>query len=70
MAIRRFFVEYNCAFVADYMTLKGALDYVSRKKLVNDADNMVRIVDKNGDEYHTITGKKINYSPEVAHDTD
>ena len=59
MAIRRFFVEYNCAFVADYMTLKGALDYVSRKKLVNDADNCVRIVDREGNEYNTITGKML-----------
>lgn len=59
MPIRKFFVEYNCAFVADYMTLRRALDYVKRKHLVNDEDNIVRIVDREGNEYNTITGKKI-----------
>ena len=59
MALRKFFVEYNCSFVADYMTLRRALDYVKRKHLVNDEDNIVRIVDREGNEYNTITGKKI-----------
>jgi len=54
-----FFVEYNCKFVAMYKSVKACLNFISRKGYVNDLDNTVRIFDKEGNEYNTITGKQI-----------
>lgn len=54
-----FFVEYNCKFVAMYKSVKACLNFISRKDYVNDLDNTVRIFDKEGNEYNTITGKQI-----------
>ena len=54
-----FFVEYNCKFVAMYKSLKACINFISRKGYVNDLDNTVRIFDKDGNEYHSITGKQL-----------
>lgn len=54
-----FFVEYNAKFVAMYKSVKACLNFISRKDYVNDLDNTVRIFDKEGNEYNTITGKQI-----------
>ena len=59
--MRNFFVEYNGKFVADYMYLSGALKFVKRKGYVNDYDNMVRIFDREGNEYDPTNGKLIEY---------
>ena len=56
-----FFVEYNCKFMAMYKSVKACLNFISRKEYVNDLDNTVRIFDKDGNEYHPITGKQIKY---------
>jgi hypothetical protein len=54
-----FFVEYNSKFMAMYKSVKACLNLISRKGYVNDLDNTVRIFDKEGNEYNTITGKQI-----------
>ena len=57
---KRFFVEYNCEFIASYKSVRACLNFISRKGLKDDYYNMLRIFDNNGDMYHTITGNKIN----------
>jgi len=54
-----YFVEYNGKYVASYNTIRGAIGYVNRKNLRDDADNTLRIVDSNGDMYNTISGNKL-----------
>lgn len=56
-----FFVEYNAKFVAMYKSVRACLNFILRKGWVNNFDNMLRIFDKNGNEYHPITGKQIKY---------
>ena len=57
----RFFVEYNCKFIASYKSVKACLNYINRKGLQDDFDNALRIVDNNGDMYNTISGNKLDY---------
>ena len=54
-----YFVEHNGKFVGMRKTIKGALNFVNRTGFVNDADNTVRIFDKDGNTYNTITGQEI-----------
>jgi hypothetical protein len=56
---KAFFVEYNAKFVAMYRSVKACLNFISRKGYVNDLDNLVRIFDNDGNEYHTINGNLI-----------
>lgn len=56
----RFWVEYNCEFIASYKSVRACLNFISRKGLKDGYYNMLRIFDNNGDMYHTITGNKIN----------
>jgi len=56
-----YFVEYNCKFVAMYKSVKACLNFISRKGYTNDLDNMVRIFDKSGNEYDTISGNLKKY---------
>ena len=54
-----FYVEYNGNFVANYKSVKACLNFIERKKLQDDFDNTLRIVDNNGNMYNTINGNKI-----------
>lgn len=54
-----YFVGYNCAYIAMYRTLKGALNFIARKGLQDDLDNMLGIVDSDGEMYNPITGYTI-----------
>lgn len=56
---KAFFVEYNAKFVAMYKSMKACLNFISRKGYVNDLDNLVRIFDKDGNEYNPINGNPI-----------
>ena len=56
-----YFVEYNCKFVAMYKSVKACLNFISRKGYTNDIDNTVRIFDKSGNEYDTISGNLKKY---------
>lgn len=55
----KYFVEYNAQYMAMYKSVKACLNLINRKGWKNDEDNMLRIVDENGDEYDTITGSFI-----------
>ena len=56
-----YFVEYNCKFVAMYKSVMACLNFISRKGYTNDTDNTVRIFDKSGNEYDTISGNLKKY---------
>ena len=54
----KYYVEYNCQYMAIYKSVKACLNLINRKGWKNDENNMLRIVDENGDEYDTIKGIK------------
>ena len=54
-----YFVEYNAKFMAMYHSVKWALKFIKRKGYRDDANNMLRLFDKVGNEYDPITGKEI-----------
>lgn len=51
-----YFVDYNAKFVAMYKSVRACLKYIERKGLRNDYDNVLRIFDKNGNEYNPTNG--------------
>lgn len=55
----RFWVEYNCKFIASYKSVKACLNFINRKGLQDDYHNTLSIVDNNGDMYNTINGNKL-----------
>ena len=55
----KYFVEYNAQYMAMYKSVKACLNLINRKGWKNDENNMLRIVDENGDEYDTVTGSFI-----------
>lgn len=57
----RFWVEYNCKFIASYKSVKACLNFINRKGLQDNFFNALTIVDNNGNMYNTISGNKINY---------
>lgn len=61
MKATHFWVEYNGAFIACYKSVRACLNFIARKDLRNDDDNIVRIMDNNGDCYDVISGNKIDY---------
>ena len=54
-----YFVDYNAKFVAMYKSVRACLNYIERKGLRNDSDNVLMIFDKNGNEYNTVNGTEI-----------
>lgn len=40
---KKWFVEYNGKFIAEYRTKRGALNFVERKGLNDDRDNLLRL---------------------------
>lgn len=57
MSKKVFFVEYNGKYLASYKTLKGCLSFIDAKKLRNDFDNDLLIVDNEGNIYNPINGQ-------------
>lgn len=57
----KYFVDYNCKFIAMYKRIHNAMNFIKNKGLVNDYDNILRLLDENGNEYDPITGCKIEY---------
>ena len=55
----RFFVDYNCKFIAMYKSVRACLNFINRKGLVDDYENCLRIVDNNGDMYNILNGDRI-----------
>lgn len=54
-----YFVEYNAKFVAMYKSVRACLNYIERKGLRNDSDNVLMIFDKDGNEYNPVNGTEI-----------
>lgn len=48
----KYFVEYNAKYIAGYKTLKAAQNFIARKGLKNDDDNVLTIWDNKGNEYN------------------
>ena len=49
--IMTYFVEYNAKYIASYKSLKAAQNFIARKGLKNDEDNVLTIWDNEGNEY-------------------
>ena len=60
---KTYWVYLNGEYIAEYKTLKGCLDFISRKKLEDDLDNDLGIVDNEGNDYHPYTGRMYKYNP-------
>lgn len=54
-----YFVEYNAKFIAQYKSIRACLNFIERKKLQDDADNILRIWDKEGNQYNWVNGKRL-----------
>lgn len=54
-----YFVEYNCLYIAMYKSIRACLNFIDRKKLQDDADNILRIWDSDGNLYNPINGRKL-----------
>lgn len=49
-----YFVEYNAKYIAMYKSLKSAQNFIDRKGLKNDESNVLRIWDREGNEYEVM----------------
>lgn len=56
-----FFVYYNGVYLATYKRLQSCINFIERKRLGNDCNDILRIVDSNGEEYNCYTGIKKYY---------
>lgn len=63
MGRKTYWVYLNGEYIAEYRTLRGCLDFISRKKLEDDLDNDLGIVDSDGNDYHPYTGRMYKYNP-------
>lgn len=63
--VRFYFVEYNAVYIARYKTIKSCLNFIKRKNLKNDCNNVLRIWDNDGALYDTTNGQPIDVSDEV-----
>ena len=57
--MKRFYVEYNCKFIAMYKSVRACLNFINRKNLYSDDLNLCRIFDNEGNEYDIYTGQNI-----------
>lgn len=48
----KFFVEYNGKYVAEYKSVKSCLNYIEKKNLKDDENNLLVIICDNGDMYN------------------
>ena len=57
----KYYVEYNAKFIGIYKTLRGALGFIKRKGLFDDEDNLLCLMDSNGELYDPMTGEKLTH---------
>lgn len=55
----KYYVEYNAKFIAVYMSLKRALNYIKRKWLRDDENNMLCVLDSKGNMYNPYNGQEL-----------
>lgn len=58
-----YFVEYNGKCLKATKRITPALAFINRKGLQDDADNVLRLVDSQGEMYNPITGSPIEFHP-------
>lgn len=46
-----YFVDYNGKFIAVYKSLRACRNFINRKGLRDDLDNVLRVVDEKGNMY-------------------
>ena len=61
----KYFVSYNAKFMAEYKSVKACLNFINRKGWKNDENNMLYIVDEDGEEYDSVTGETIQEEVDV-----
>lgn len=54
-----FYVEYNACYIAMYKSIKACLNFIKRRRLRDDEDNLLRIWDNTGAIYDPVNGKDI-----------
>lgn len=59
MKPRAYFVYYNGKYIAEYKSVRACLNFINRKGLQDDYNNVLRIVNTDGDMYHTVLGTPI-----------
>ena len=55
-----FYVSYNCKFIAMRKSLSAAMNVIAKKGLKNDQNNLLYIIDADGETYDPVTGEKKN----------
>lgn len=54
-----FYVEYNGCFIAMYKSIRTCLNFIKRRGLRDDEDNLLRIWDNTGTIYDPVNGGDI-----------
>lgn len=54
-----FYVEYNACYIAMYKSIRACLNFIKRRGLRDDEDNLLRIWDNTGAIYDPVNGKDI-----------
>ena len=54
-----FYVEYNACYIAMYKSIRACLNFIKRRGLRNDEDNLLRIWDNTGAIYDPVNGRGI-----------
>lgn len=54
-----FYVECNGCYIAMYKSLRACLNFIKRRGLRDDEDNLLRIWDNNGTIYDPVNGEDI-----------
>ena len=57
----RYFVEYNCKFIACYKSVLACIKFIERKGYKDDLDNSLNIIDEKGNMYNVITGNILKF---------
>lgn len=58
--MKRYFVDYNGKYIAEYKSIKACLNFIVRKGLKDDDDNMLLIWDDDRNMYNSKTGEQLN----------
>lgn len=62
---KNYYVWYNCKLMAEYKSIKGALNYIKRKGLKDDINNILQISDNLGNEYNPINGISVELEEDL-----
>lgn len=54
-----FYVEYNACYIAMYKSIRACLNFIKRRGLRDNEDNLLRIWDNTGVIYDPVNGRDI-----------